>query len=272
MTVGMIYRSRPTDVSGLNQRSGRKAVPRWQMHGRERKHSLQPIADFDPRPLESIGAEKSRLNKFFSKMQGLGLGVSSLLDPKLHVWREGCSSSATSEGPRLPSKEELVFRVAALKESLKMSPEAIHDIEMKTKDQHQSPLCHSERRFRITSSYFGEIKRRLDLTAPESLVLRILGIKKFSTIATQWGKDHEETALGMYVTHQNSSGHPGLYACKSGFVISETHPFLGTSPDGCVHDPSCSDPFGLKCPYSYQDVTPVARTSLALSKKLQMVK
>ena len=60
--------------------------------------------------------------------------------------------------------------------------------------------------------------------------------------------------LEVYVKLQNSSGHPGLYACKSGFVISETNPYLGMSPDGCVHDPSCSDPFGLveiKCPYSH---------------------
>jgi len=73
------------------------------------------------------------------------------------------------------------------------------------------------------------------------------------------GKDQEDTVLEAYVKHQNSSGHPGLYACKSGFVISEMHPFLGTSPDGCVHDPSCSDPFGLveiKCPFSHRDATP----------------
>ena len=166
---------------------------RKHVYGRERKHSLQPIEDFDPRPSESIGTETSRLNEFMSKMQGLSLGVSSLLDTKLQVWKEGCSSSSLSEaGPRLPSKQELLFRVSSLKESLKISPEAIRNIEVKTKDQHHSPLWHSERRFRITSSYFGEVKRRLDSTAPDSLVLRILGIKKFSTVATQWGKDHEE--------------------------------------------------------------------------------
>ena len=198
------------------------------VYGRERKHSLQPIEDFDPRPPESIGTEKARLDDFLSKTQGLGLSISSLLDPKLQVWKEGCSSSPVSEGsPQLPSKQELVFRVESLKESLKMSPEAMRNIELKTKDQHQSLMWHFERRFRITSSSFGDIRRRLESTPPDSLVLRILGIKKFSTVATQWGKDHEQTALEAYVKHQNSLGHPGLYACKSGFVISETHPFLG---------------------------------------------
>ena len=244
------------------------------VYGREHKRAMQPIEDFDPRPPESRGTEKERLAQFLVTMQGQGLGISSLLDPKLHVWKEGCSSSAALDGPPcLPSKKQLVFRVQALKESLKLSPKEIRTIEMNTKAQHQSPLRHSERRFRITSSHFGDIKRRLASTPPDSLVLRILGVKRFSTAATQWGKDHEEAALDAYVMHQNDCGHSGLYACKSGFVVPETHPFLGTSPDGCVHDPSCCDPFGLveiKCPYSHQHNTPeMACSSQAFCSSLE---
>ena len=55
---------------------------RKHVYGREHEHSLQPIEDFDPRPPDSIGTEKDRLDDFMSKMQGQGLGVSSLLDPK----------------------------------------------------------------------------------------------------------------------------------------------------------------------------------------------
>ena len=95
--------------------------------------------------------------------------MSSLLDTKLQECKEGCSSSAAPDGPpRLPSKEELVFRVQALKESLKLSPEEIRNIKVNTKDQHQSPLWHSERRFRITSSHFGDIKCRLASTLADS--------------------------------------------------------------------------------------------------------
>ena len=93
---------------------------RKHIYGREHKHAMQPIEDFDPRPSESRGTEKERLAQFLVTMQGQGLGISSLLDTKLQVWKEGCSSSAAPDGsPRLPSKEELVFRVQALKESLK---------------------------------------------------------------------------------------------------------------------------------------------------------
>ena len=62
-------------------------------------------------------------------------------------------------------------------------------------------------------------------------------------------------------------------SCKSGFVVSETHPFLGTSPDGCVHDPSGCDPFGLveiKCPYSHQhDIPEMACSSKAFCSSLE---
>ena len=52
---------------------------------------------------------------------------------------------------------------------------------------------------------------------------------------------------------QQESGHQGLFACSCGFMIDEAHPSLGASPDGVVHDPSSSSPFGLfeiKCPYA----------------------
>lgn len=59
--------------------------------------------------------------------------------------------------------------------------------------------------------------------------------------------------------HQQTCGHQGLVAFRSGLVISETHPFLGASPDACVHDPLWDEPFGLaeiKCPYSQRNRTP----------------
>ena len=71
------------------------------------------------------------------------------------------------------------------------------------------------------------------------------GAKKFTAKSIEWGKEHEPKVLEAYVKRQQDSGYPGLFACKSGFVISETHPFLGASPDACVHDPLHDEPFGL---------------------------
>ena len=46
---------------------------------------------------------------------------------------------------------------------------------------------------------------------------------------------------------------------NAGFVISEDHPFLGTSPDGYVCDPDALESYGLvevKCPYKYRGYAP----------------
>ena len=74
-----------------------------------------------------------------------------------------------------------------------------------------------------------------------------------------WGRSNEQAAIDTYVQKQHKNGHANLYVCKSGFVISEDHPFLGASPDAAAYDPSVSDPFGVaevKCPFSCRKMTP----------------
>ena len=60
------------------------------VYGRKRKHILQAIEEFDPRPPESIGTANMRLTEFLESMQGKCLGVSSLFDV-------GSSSASASE-------------------------------------------------------------------------------------------------------------------------------------------------------------------------------
>ena len=136
----------------------------------------------------------------------------------------------------------------------------MREIEQNTRDQCRSSLWHSVRRYRISASHFGAIYRRLPTTPPQSLVLQILHPKKFSSAATDWGIRHEDIALKQYCDLQHQSGHHGLYYCKSGFVISRNHPFLGASPDAVVHDPTRKNQFGLaevKNPYSCRHMSPV---------------
>ena len=111
----------------------------------------------------------------------------------------------------------------------------------------------------MTASYFGAVRQRRPTTSPHSLVLQILGTSTFTSPATDWGKANEKKALQLYQEKQHESGHKDLFACPSGFVISEEYPYLGASPDAAVYDPSVPDPFGLaevKCPFSFRDVTP----------------
>ena len=233
------------------------------MYGRQRKHTLGLVSDFDPRLAENRGTASALLEGFLAAVKGKGLGVSVLLDKDTRVWtgEESSQKSAVgpSEGSQLPSRSELLERVAAFKESLRLSPERIRRIERETIDQSQSSLWYSVRRYRITASMFGKVFQRLPSTPPDSLVKELLHPQQFSTKATDWGKRHEPIALKSYVDHQISSGHTGLVAVKSGFVVCEEHPFLGASPDTCVHDVSAVEQFGLaeiKCPYKYRDHLP----------------
>ena len=166
--------------------------------------------------------------------------------------------------PMLPSKEKLIKRVKSFKESQKLTPEKIRELEWGTTDQTQSSLWYSARRYRLTASIFGRIYHRLPSTRPDSLVKEILYPQRFSTKATEWGKKYESIAFQKYIEHQLSTGHDGLIAVKAGFVVCEEFPFLGASPDGYVHDPTAVDQYGLveiKCPYKYRDLQPECAAS-----------
>jgi len=70
---------------------------------------------------------------------------------------------------------------------------------------------------------------------------------------------YEPIALQAYIEHQHRNGHSELAVFKVGFLVSETTPFLGASPDGGVYDSSSEQPYGfveVKCPYSKRELSP----------------
>ena len=70
----------------------------------------------------------------------------------------------------------------------------------------------------------------------------------------KWGKQNETEALKQYVLHKQNS----VNAASCGFVVSQTSPWLGASPDFLIIDPTESTTVGLgeiKCPYSKRDET-----------------
>lgn len=236
------------------------AVFRKHVYGRQVKHTLQPLSDFDPRPTEYHGTAPQLLKEFLLKVKGKGLGVSLIHDKEVRVWREadiqGPSATAHAE---IPSKTELAERVSSFKKSLSLTSEQIRELERNTKEQHESSLWFSARRYRLTASIFGRIYQMLPTTHPDSLVKQLLQSNQFSTKATEWGKKNEPVALEKYKDHQMKSGHNDLIISKAGFVVCEDQPFLGASPDSYVFDPSCVKQFGLaevKCPYKYRELAP----------------
>ena len=146
------------------------------VYGRQVKHTLKPLKDFDPRPVEYQGTAPQQLEKFLKNVLGKGLGISLLLDKDVQVWKDTsdesntCADPDAAAGAVMPSQTELVKRVALFKKSLQLTTQQIRELEMNTKDQTKSQLWYSARRYRLTASTFGRIFQMLPTTPPDSLV------------------------------------------------------------------------------------------------------
>ena len=227
---------------------------------KQRKRRISPTEDFDPRPVECRGNAKSLLPTLLESVHGESLGVSLLFDPQY------CHHQTTAiSSPNIPDTSKLKETVAAFKVSLKLPSDRLREIEQSTREQRHSELWFSVRRYRMTASRFGEILRRKPTTPPDALVLSILQPRSFSSAATDWGIQNESLAIQAYLSYQCQQGNDSITVGPSGILVSETHPFLGATPDGTIYDPlNFNQPFGfleVKCPYSHRNRTPIEASS-----------
>ena len=185
------------------------------------------------------GTASANVPSLLTKVQGKGL-----LDPSCRPFPSNDLISMCP--PELPSIRNLNTTIAAFMESLKVTADKIHQIERDTRDQRHSALWYWLRRYRITSSMFGEVLHRKVQTPPDSLVLKIIQQKRFTSAATEWGILNKPVAIQQYINYQRAHGHESLVVTTSGLLVIERHPFFGATPDGAVHDPSHKDqPFGF---------------------------
>ena len=233
----------------------------FQKHDYQKQHKkrVSHTEDFDPRPVECRGIAPSLLPALLDSVHGESLGISVLFDKRY------CHEQLPVTDAGVPGTSLLKQTVAAFKDSLKLSPSKVREIEQNTREQKQSPLWFSVRRYRITASRFGEILRRKHDTTPDALVLSILQPRSFTSAATDWGLQNEPLAIQSYTTYKQQQGHHDLTVGPCGFLINENYLFLGATPDGVVYDPSNTEqPFGyieIKCPYSHKDRTPLEASS-----------
>ena len=96
------------------------------MYGRQIKHRLKPLKNFDPRPAEYQGTAPQQLEKFLKEVQGKGLGISLLLDKDAQVWKATSDksdeqSAFPDNAAVMPTRVELVKRVAEFKKTLELT-------------------------------------------------------------------------------------------------------------------------------------------------------
>ena len=229
------------------------------VYGKAKKQVVKPVETFDPRPVEYRGTATQSLPDFLNKIRGEQLCISLLLDPSFRCSDELASQSSRLT-PKLPNECNLKETILAFKATLSVTEDDIRAIEQDTREQRRSSQWYQARRFRLTSSLFGAVLQRRDTTPPDSLVLRIIQPRKISSAAIEWGIKHESVAIKEYIEYQHQHGHEGLVVTQSGFLVSQSYPFLGASPDGTVFDPSTpQQPFGfleVKCPFSTRNTSP----------------
>ena len=175
------------------------------------KDNLQTFGSLHPRPPELRGLAVSRLSPLLDKVQGMQLSISLLFDPR-------CARRSTEpqhpQSQNIPSTTRLKETNPAFKD-MELSPDQARKIERDTCEQRMSSLWFSTRRFRIASSLFGDVLSWRHDTPPDSLVLRIIQPKIFSTSATRYGIKNEGRAVKQYIAHQHSHGHPELLTTPS---------------------------------------------------------
>ena len=133
-----------------------------------------------------------------------------------------------------------------------------NEIEQSTRGQSMEQNWYMERRKRITASKAGAISKMRKGTKRANKVKEILYTKFHGNKHTFYGTANEEASRLAYVAYMQQNGHPQLQVTTVGLVISEHSPWLATSPDGRVLDPSSSPPDGLielKNPSTAKDMT-----------------
>ena len=121
------------------------------------------------------------------------------------------------------------------------------EVEEQTREQYKSDRWHKERKYKLTSSRFGEIckRRKYDLKYCESLSTNQKDLSHIP--AVKFGLNQEKVALEQFKQRMRFD-----VVKKARFFISKAYPHLGASPEGIVPASELNDeaPVEVKCSYA----------------------
>ncbi|XP_046328487.2 uncharacterized protein LOC124112432 [Haliotis rufescens] len=125
--------------------------------------------------------------------------------------------------------------------ALKVTEESAKDIEAATQDQSRSPVWHTERKWRLTASRFGEVTKMTNRRNKEKLCKSIVSTKFLSCKPVIHGKQYEKRALSKFESMYN------IKTKKAGLFVSCSEPYLGATPDAIIDADILVE---VKCPYA----------------------
>ena len=150
---------------------------------------------------------------------------------------------------------DLLKKCEEVFKSLMITNEQARNIEVSTRDQAQSKTWFRYRVGRVTSSKF-KAAAHTDLSQPSQSLIKCICYPesyRFSSKATRWGCEHENTTREAFF-HKVASSHLNLTITARGLVIHPEYPHLGASPDGYVKCSCCGcGVIEIKCPFSCKD-------------------
>ena len=139
-----------------------------------------------------------------------------------------------------------------------LSREEILQIEKATRDQSHCDAWYAQQSGRITASKMKSVCRTDPASPSVSLIDQICypAKHKFSTQATRWGLENEETARAAYTYHMEMY-HDNFNCFCCGLVISEEYSFIAATPDAVMSCDCCgSGIVEIKCPFVTKDDDP----------------
>ncbi|XP_062603415.1 uncharacterized protein LOC134265178 [Saccostrea cucullata] len=133
------------------------------------------------------------------------------------------------------SKDECLAKCEDIFASLCVTEEQCKFTEEETRDQSSNKTWHHIRTGRITASRMKSVCVTSIDNPSKSLVNAICHPTtiKFSTKATRWGCNHEESAREYY-SKEMEKNHQNFKCEKSGLVLNPNFPHFGASPDAVV--------------------------------------
>ena len=91
-------------------------------YAKAKQRDLQPMENFDPRPLKYRGTATTQMKDYLKKVCGKGLGVSMLFDPSTQYWK---TEEPERSSPQLPTSSRLQYSIDEFMKSLQVSEGAV---------------------------------------------------------------------------------------------------------------------------------------------------